>query len=111
MIGSVPSSGPIGGVRRAHGAVARASRRALEAGRAEHPSRHVMRAAMAGGLLMLPLLGACGWTPRDQFMHDRAVSFGSQRGDGRLVGSDPTAHVFPERETALTGVAAAEMGR
>ena len=28
------------------------------------------------------LLGACGWTPRDEFIHDRTVTIHSRTGDG-----------------------------
>jgi len=33
-------------------------------------------------------MGGCGWTPRDEYMHDRTVTIHSRAGDGSEIATN-----------------------
>jgi hypothetical protein len=44
-----------------------------------------------GGVVVIGLsltLGACGWTPRDEFSHDRSVMISGRPGDGSEIAAN-----------------------
>jgi len=53
--------------------------------------------------MVLPLLAGCGWTPRDAFLRNRAVSFSATRGDGSMIASDHAGRSVGDTRIGLTG--------